>query len=56
MSIFCVIELDDPTHQKESAYEKDEVKNVIFKFLNIPILRFQKTYTTDQESHDAGIL
>lgn len=42
--IICCIELDDKSHNKEKAYYGDNLKNEIFKKINIPLYRIKTDY------------
>lgn len=42
-SIFCIIELDDPTHLSSSAKQFDSFKENILHCANIPLVRIQNT-------------
>ncbi len=54
LKIICVIELDDPSHFSEIAKERDEAKDIFFKFLGIPLLRLNSANPTDEEFKEAG--
>lgn len=49
LKIICAIELDDPSHISDYAKEHDAVKNFIFDFVKIPLIRFTSISPTDEE-------
>lgn len=54
LKIICAIELDDPSHFSDIAKERDEAKDIFFKFLEIPLFRFSSVNPTDEEFKNVG--
>lgn len=53
--IICCIELDDKSHQTEKAQYADNLKNNIFKQINIPLYRFKVDNYYNLEDLEAKI-
>lgn len=54
--IKLAIELDDPkTHHSPHTRYHDKIKDEAFKYVNIPLLRFQKAETSKEEFQKAWI-
>lgn len=48
-NVFCVIELDDYSHQSEKAKKYDELKNNLLHSVNIPLIRISEYHNLTQE-------
>lgn len=55
LTIVCGIELDDPSHRSLTAQKRDKVKNELFAFVKIPLLRFESKNPSDEDFIKRGL-